>query len=92
MDEPVKVLIFKDGTILVSKIKEIAGNDIGEPDCVMIDPVVYNPDAELEKCLTRFPGTRVTSDTQMAILSDNILTMVTPENKLHAEYLVIIGD
>ena len=92
MDELVKVLIFKDGTILVSKIKEIAGNDIGEPACVMIDPVLYNPDAELEKCLTRFPGTRVTSDTQMAILSDNILTMVTPENRLHAEYLVIIGD
>ena len=92
MDELVKVLILKSGTILVSKIKEVQGNDIGEPDCVMIDPVVYNPNEELEKCLTRFPGTRVTSDTQMAILSDNILTMVTPENRLHAEYLVIIGD
>ena len=92
MDEPVKVLILKDGTILLAKVKEVEGYEIGEPDCVMIDPVVYDPNAELEKCLTRFPGTRVTSDTQMAILSDNILTMVTPENTLHAEYLVIIVD
>ena len=84
MDELIRVLLLKDGRTIVTKIQEVAGNEIGEPDCVMIDPVVYNPNEELEKCLTRFPGTRVTSDTQMAILSDNILTMVTPENRLHA--------
>ena len=89
----IRVLILKDGRTLVTKIQEVAEHEIGEPDCVMIDPVLYDPnEADIEKCMTRFPGRRITSDTKMAILSDNILTMVTPENKLLSEYLVVIGD
>lgn len=92
MDDVIKVLVLKDQTVLVTKIKEVADYEIGEPDCVIIDPVLYNPDEELEKCMTRYPGKRITSDTQMAILSDNILTMVEPESKLLAEYLIAIAD
>ena len=85
--------IKKDGRTLVTKIQEVPGVEIGEPDCVMIDPVIYDTsESELPKALSRFPGAHVTADTKMAILSDNILTMVTPTSKLHAEYLVTIGD
>jgi len=93
MDDLVKVLLLKDGRIIVTKIKEVADNEIGEPDCVMIDPVLYDESvSDLTQALTRFPGRVITPDTKMAILSDNILTMVTPDNKLLSEYLVVISD
>jgi len=93
MDDIIRVLVLKDGRILVTKIEEVPDHEIGEPDCVMIDPVWYNQyEDNIEKCMTRFPGKRVTADTKMAIHSDSILTMVTPENKLLSEYLVVISD
>lgn len=93
MDELIRVLLLKDGRIIVTKLEEVPEHEIGEPDCVMIDPVLYDQSIEdLEKSMTRFPGKRITQDTKMAILSDNILTMVTPDTKLLAEYLVTIGD
>lgn len=93
MDDIIRVLLLKDGRTLVTKIQEVPGVEIGEPDCVMIDPVIYDPSVEeLPKALSRFPGKVITNDTKMAISSDNILTMVTPENKLLSEYLVTIGD
>ena len=68
MDELIRVLLLKDGRVIVTKLKEVTEHEIGEPDCVMIDPVLYNPDEpELEKCMTRFPGKRTISDTKMAI-------------------------
>lgn len=93
MDDIIRVLLLKDGRILVTKLQEVPNHEIGEPDCVMIDPVIYNntiPD--LPEALSRFPGSHITTDTQMAILSDNILTMVTPHPKLLSEYLVAISD
>ena len=89
----IRVLILKDGRIIVAKIEEVPSHEIGEPDCAMIDPVLYDPTiGELSKALTRFPGKAITKDTKMAILSDNILTMVTPDTKFLAEYLVTISD
>ena len=93
MDDIIRVLLLKDGRTLVTKIEEIASAEIGEPDCVMIDPVVYDDAAEeLENSMKRFPGKRVTNDTKMAISSDTILTMVAPHPKLLSEYLVVISD
>ena len=84
---------MKDGRTIVTKIQEVAASEIGEPDCVMIDPVIYDPSVEdLESALSRFPGKVVTADTKMAIHSDNILTMVTHAAKLLSEYLIVIGD
>ena len=93
MDEMIRVLLLKDGRIIVTKLEEVLEHEIGEPDCVMIDPVLFDQsNSDLEKALTRFPGKHVTPDTKMAILSDNILTMVAPDTKLLAEYLVTISD
>lgn len=93
MDEVIRVLLLKDGRTIVTKLEEVPGADIGEPDCAMIDPVIYDiGNDNLEAALSRFPGKNITQDTKMAILSDNILTMVTPTTALLAEYLVTIGD
>ena len=93
MDDLIRVLLLKDGRTIVTKLEEVPDHEIGEPDCVMIDPVLYDPSVDnMEKALSLFPGKAITADTKMAILSDNILTMVTPVAKLHSEYLILIGD
>lgn len=93
MDDIVRVLILKDNRIFVAKLQEVQGNEIGEPDCAMIDPVLYNPEEpSIENCMVRFPDRRLTDDRKMAILSDNILTIVTPSNTILSEYLVVISD
>lgn len=93
MDDIIKVLILKDGRYIVTKIKEVPDHEIGEPDCVMIDPVLLDPNEEdLTEAMTRFPGREITDDTKMAISSDNILSMVSPTNTLLSEYLVAISD
>ena len=93
MDDVIRVLLLKDGRTLVTKLEEVPGADIGEPDCVMIDPVIYDTaNADLETALSRFPGKHVTADTKMAIQSENILTMVKPAATLLSEYLIVIGD
>ena len=92
MDDVIKVLILKDQTVIVTKVKEVAEYEIGQPDCVMIDPVRFDSTKPLPESMSRYPGVVLTQDTQMAILSDNILTMVTPDNKLLSEYLVTISE
>lgn len=93
MNDIIKVLLLKDGRTIVTKIQEVPEHEIGEPDCVMIDPVIFDESVEdITKAMSRFPSRVLTADTKMAILSDNILTMVTPTNTLLSEYLVTIGD
>lgn len=91
-DTTIRVLFLKTGQILVSKVEEIVEREIGEPDCLLIDPVTFDDSLELEKAMKRFPGKKYTPDKKMAISSDCILTMVTPDNKLLSEYLVAISD
>ena len=93
MDETIRVLVLQNGKILVSKLEEMPGADIGEPDCLLTDPVWYNDEVEeMTEGFKRFPGKRITPDTKLAIASDNILTLVAPDNKLLSEYLVFISD
>ena len=86
------VLILKDNRILVSKVAEGSPSEIGDPDMILVDPVLYNESVELEKSMSRFPGKHLTNVTKMEIHSDNILVMVKPTNKLLSEYLVAISD
>lgn len=93
MDDLIRVLLLKDGRTIVTKLEEVPEHEMGEPDCVMIDPVLYDTSVEdVEKALSRFPGRTITVDTKMIIHSDNILTMVSPAAKLHSEYLILISD
>ena len=92
MDEMVRVLILKNDKVLVSKIEELPAAEIGEPDCLLIDAVIYDDTADLDKCMVRYPSRRLTSETKFALSSDNILTIVAPDSKLLSEYLIAISD
>ena len=91
MDASIEVILLKDGLTLISKCTRIIPEEIGHPDCLLIDPVLYNDKEPLEKALYRFPGSHITDDTKMRIHSDFILTMVAPTKKLLSEYLVAIS-
>ena len=47
MDDIIKIVVLTDGNPLVAKIQELPGRDIGEPDCLLIDPCgIYYPAAD----------------------------------------------
>lgn len=47
MDDIIKIVVLNDGNPLVTKIQELPGRDIGEPDCLLIDPCgLYFPAAD----------------------------------------------
>ena len=88
MDDIIRLIILKNGLALISKIEEVKEFEIGEPNCVLIDPMVVDRDKEYEEAMERYPDQKLTQVTKMMILSDNILTMVVPHPKLLSEYLV----
>ena len=95
MDETaVKVIILKTDKVLVGKLVELPPEDVilGDPDHVLIDPVSYDENADLDKCMVRYPSRRLTSDIQFYIRSDDVFFVTTPDTKLLAEYLVTIAD
>ena len=92
MDDVIRVLLLKDGRTLVTKLQEVPEHEIGEPDCLLIDAVIYDETADLDKCMVRYPSRRLTSETKFALSSDNILTIVVPDSKLLSEYLIAISD
>lgn len=92
MDDIIRVLVLKNEVILISKIEEITDRELGEPDCLLTDPVCYNGSKEIKDGLSRFPGKGITKDTKMAISSDSILTLVEPDPKLLSEYLIFLSD
>lgn len=38
MDDVIKIVVLSNETPLVTKIQELPGREIGEPDCLLIDP------------------------------------------------------
>ena len=95
MDETtVKVLILKNNKVLVGKLIAIPPENVvlGDPDHFLIDPVSYDENADLDKCMVRYPSKRLTSEIKFYIRSDDVFFVAIPDNKLLAEYLVTIGD
>ena len=88
MDDVIRVLILKGGLTLISKIEEVKEFEIGEPNCILVDPMLVDPSKEYDKSMERYPNEKLTQEKKMMILSDNILTMVVPHPKLLSEYLV----
>jgi hypothetical protein len=66
--------------ILISQIEEI-GADIGEPDCKLIEPFIFNGDNTLSPWLID-----VTSQNTFMLSSDKILTLVDPKPTLLEKY------
>ena len=87
MDQIIKCLLLKNGDLLISQITEV-DTELGGPDCKMIKPYKMVKDGEeyqLEAWLD------FTSQNEMMIHSDSILTIVTPTPAILSEYVELIA-
>lgn len=76
----IKLLIFLNGDILITKIEEVS-SELGEPDCKLIDPFVINKDKTLSPWLVDFSSQNI-----FMVHSDKILTISTPKPTLIEKY------
>ena len=87
MDQIIKCLLLKNGDLLISQIMEV-DTELGGPDCKMIKPykmIKEDNEYKLETWLD------FTSQSEMMIHSDSILTIVTPTPAILSEYLELIA-
>ena len=82
--EQVKVLVLTNIQILVSQLEEVAPMDIGDPNCKLIEPFLYEDDA-LSPWLLEF-----TNDNTFMISSDKILTLIDPKPTILEKYQNLI--
>ena len=75
-----KVIVLTTGTNLIATIEEVT-NELGEPDCRLIEPYVVTPEGTVEPWLLN-----VTNQSEVVISSDKILTLVDPKTPLLAKY------
>jgi hypothetical protein len=80
MEKIIKVIVLMNQQILISQIEEI-GADIGEPDCKLIEPFVFNDDNTLSPWLID-----VTSQNTFMMSSDKMLTLADPKPTLIEKY------
>ena len=76
---PIQELLLTNQTILISEIDEVIA-DIGQPDCKLINPCVII-DGKVSKWISN-----LTSNTEMFMSSDKILTLVDPSPHILKEY------
>ena len=87
MDQIIKCLLLKNGDLLISQIMEV-DTELGGPDCKMIKPYKMVKDGDEYKLETWLD---FTSQNEMMIHSDSILTIVTPTPAILAEYVELIA-
>ena len=80
----VRVIALTNNHYFISQIDEVVAEDIGQPDCKLINPCVII-DGKLSKWMSN-----LTPNKEMFMSSDKILTLVDPTKKLLAEYTKII--
>mgnify|MGYP001483419517 FL=1 len=87
MDQIIKCLLLKNGDLLISQIMEV-DTELGGPDCKMIKPYKMVKDGDEYKLETWLD---FTSQNEMMIHSDSILTIVTPTPAILSEYVELIA-
>ena len=73
-------MVLTTGLTLIATLEEV-GNELGEPDCRLIEPYVVTPEGTVEPWLLN-----VTNQNEVMISSDKILTLVDPKTPLLAKY------
>ena len=78
----IKVLLLKNGTVLITEIEEVTA-ELGEPDCKLINPVeiLDTEPLQLKKWLNDY-----TTQTTSMLSSDSILTIVDPHKIIEDDY------
>ena len=87
MDQIIKCLLLKNGDLLISQIMEV-DTELGGPDCKMIKPFKMIKEDNQYKLETWLD---FTSQNEMMIHSDSILTIVTPTAAILSEYVDLIA-
>lgn len=76
-----KVIIFQTGGTLISKLEEAPAADLGEPDCILIQPFNIVSDGTLQPWLGD-----LTTQKEFKIHSDKILTIAEPTARIKELY------
>ena len=87
MDPIIKCLLLKNDIVLNSAIVEI-GTELGEPDCKLTNPIKLNKQSNDEYTLETWVD--FTSQNEIMIHSDSILTLVDPTSGLLKKYFDLI--
>ena len=80
MDKIIKCLLLDVDNVIISEVEEV-GADIGEPDCKLIKPYLFESIDEMK------PWPKATNQSELMIRSDSILTMADPTQAVIDRYL-----
>tara|TARA_Y100001980_G_C14515758_1_gene291091 strand:+ start:501 stop:755 length:255 start_codon:yes stop_codon:yes gene_type:complete len=80
MDKIIKCLLLDVDNVIISEIEEV-GADVGEPDCKLINPFLFESVDNMK------PWPKATDQKELLIRSDNILTMADPTKAVINRYL-----
>ena len=80
MDKVVKCLLLDVDNVIISQVEEV-GADIGEPDCKLIKPYLF------ESIDNMRPWPKAPNQTELMIRSDSILTIADPTKEVIDKYL-----
>ena len=88
----IKCLLLKNGDLLISEITEV-DTELGGPDRKLINPYkMKNEYVDDKNDYTMQPWLDYTSQNEMMIHSDSILTIVTPTTMILSQYLDILAE
>ena len=76
----IKIVSLVAGQFFISEIEEV-GADIGQPDCKLIKPYLF------ESIDNMRPWPKATNQTELMIRSDSILTIADPTKAVIDRYL-----
>jgi hypothetical protein len=92
----IQVLLFKNDLVLISKvIPQDVDQLSGQPDWQLVNPVrilCKDEEADLNKRLIQWPDSEITTSTTMSVYSDDILTIVEPQEELLKAYETLIKE
>jgi hypothetical protein len=88
MVNQIKVLVFLNGTIVISEIEEVP-SELGEPDCKLIKPFQLKSSASSDVYLESWNSDYSSQDVFM-IHSDKILTIMDPKPTILEKYQKLI--
>ena len=88
MVNQIKVLVFLNGTIVISEIDEVP-SELGEPDCKLTKPFQLKSSASSDVYLESWNSDYSSQDVFM-IHSDKILTIMDPKPTILEKYQKLI--
>jgi len=82
MERNVKCLLLKIDTVLITEMIEVVPEELGEPDCKLINPYQFFGEDDLRRWTEK-----VTNQTEFKIHTDSILTIADPTPEIIEKYL-----